>query len=75
MPVKVKKTPPYLKALAEARARAAGKVKRSQRVVERAAALVETARGTLASIDDEIRRVEIRLDPNDIAPNNGRGCS
>lgn len=69
----MKKTPPYLKALAEARARAAGKVNRSQRAVDRAAGLLETARASLSRIDDEIRRVEIRLNPNDIEPNNGRG--
>ena len=72
MPVKVKKTPPFLKALAEARARAAGKVKRSRRAVDHAAGLLETARVSLARIDDEIRSVESRLDPNDIEPNSGR---
>ena len=73
MPVKVKKTPPRLKALAEARARAAGKVNRSQRAVDRAARLLETDRASLSRIDDEIRRVESRLNPDDIQPNSGRG--
>jgi hypothetical protein len=72
MPVNVKKAPHHLKALAEARSRAAGKVKRSQRAVDRAAGLLETARVSVARIDDEIRRVESRLDPNDIEPNSGR---
>jgi hypothetical protein len=72
MPVEVKRTPPYLKALAEGRARAAGEVNRSQLVVERATGLLETAQASLAKIDDEIRRVESRLNPDDIEPNRGR---
>jgi hypothetical protein len=70
--VKVRKTPPYLKALAENRARAAGEVRRSEQVVERAVGRLEIARAYLAKIDGEIRMAERRLNPDDIKPNSGR---
>jgi hypothetical protein len=68
----VRKTPPSLKALAESRARVAGEVRRGEQVVERAVGQLETARASLAKIDDEIRMAERRLNPDDIEPNSGR---
>jgi hypothetical protein len=64
----VRKTPPYLKALAERRARAAGEVGRLREIAETVAGQLATAESTLSEVDAELRRIESRLDPADIAP-------
>jgi hypothetical protein len=64
----VRKTPPYLKALAERRARAAGEVGRLREIAATVAGQLATAESTLSEVDAELRRIESRLDPADIAP-------
>jgi hypothetical protein len=65
---KVKKTPSYLKGLAEDRARAAGDVERYAQIAEDVARELEKARSTLAACDLLIRRIDARLNPEDIEP-------
>jgi hypothetical protein len=68
----VRKTPPYLKALAERRARAAGEVDRLQESAETVAKQLATAEATLSEVDAELQRIESRLNPLDIVPIRGR---
>jgi hypothetical protein len=63
----VKKTPPYLKQLAERRARAAGEVSRRRKIAEEAGASLAVAQGVLDEMDLQIRKIESRLDPSHIA--------
>jgi hypothetical protein len=72
MPDTVRKTPPFLKALAERRARAAGEGNRLQEITETVAKQLATAVATLSELDAKLRRVESRLNPSDIAPIRGR---
>jgi hypothetical protein len=64
----VKKTPPYLKHLAESRARAAGEVSRRREIVQDAVASLGVSQGVLDRIDLRIWTLEARLNPADIAP-------
>jgi len=64
----MKKTPSYLKGLAEDRARAAADVERYVKITKDVADALESARATLAACDLLIRRIDARLDPNDIQP-------
>jgi hypothetical protein len=64
----VKKTPPYLKHLAESRARAAGEVSRRLEIVQDAVASLGVSQGALDELDLRIRTFEARLNPADIAP-------
>jgi hypothetical protein len=68
MPAKMKKTPSYLKGLAEDRARAAGDVERYVKIAKDVADALEAARATLAACDLLIRRIDARLNPEDIEP-------
>ncbi len=68
MPDTVRKTPHYLKALAERRARAAGEVDRLRAIAEAAAKQLAAAEANLADVDAQLQRLESRLDPADIAP-------
>jgi len=65
---KMKKTPSYLKGLAEDRARAAGDVERYVKIAKDVADALETARATLAACDLLIRRIDGRLNPDEIPP-------
>jgi hypothetical protein len=64
----MKKTPAYLKGLAEDRARAAGDVERYVKIAKDVADALEAARATLAACDLLIRRIDARLNPEDIPP-------
>ena len=64
----MKKTPSYLKGLAEERARAAGDVERYVKIAKDVADALDTARETLAACDLLIRRIDARLNPEDIPP-------
>lgn len=68
MPDTVRKTPPYLKTLAERRARAAGEVMRLREIAGTVADQLSKAETTLAEVDAQLHRLESRLDPADIAP-------
>jgi hypothetical protein len=62
----MKKTPSYLKGLAEDRARAAGDVERYVKIAKDVSDALEAARATLAACDLLIRRIDARLNPEDI---------
>jgi hypothetical protein len=64
----MKKTPSYLKGLAEDRARAAGDVERYVKIAKDVADALEAARSTLAACDLLIRRIDARLNPEEIPP-------
>jgi hypothetical protein len=64
----MKKTPSYLKGLAEDRARAAGDVERYVKIAKDVADALEAARSTLAACDLLIRRIDGRLNPEEIPP-------
>jgi hypothetical protein len=55
MPLDMKKTPSYLKGLAENRARSAGEVARYERIAEDVRALLKTARKALEACGTLIR--------------------
>jgi hypothetical protein len=62
------KTPSYLKGLAETRARAAGEVKRYEKIASDVKDLLRRARNALAACDLLIVRFDARLTPEDIQP-------
>jgi hypothetical protein len=64
----MKKTPSYLKGLAEDRARAAGDVERYVKIAKDVADALEAARATLAACYLLIRRIDARLNPEEIPP-------
>ena len=64
----MKKTPSYMKGLAEDRARAAGDVERYVKIAKDVADALEAAQMTLAACDLLIRRIDARLNPNEIPP-------
>ncbi len=64
----MKKTPSYLKGLAETRARAAGEVSRYEKIAADVNDLLRRARDTLAACDLLIVRFDARLSPEDIEP-------
>lgn len=64
----VRKTPSYLKGLAETRARAAGDVLRYQALLDTVAAKLAEAKSALEACDCLIRRYDERLDPTRIPP-------
>jgi hypothetical protein len=64
----MKKTPSYLKGLAENRARAAGEVRRYEKIASDVNDLLQTARQALGACDLLIRRFDARLTPEDIQP-------
>jgi hypothetical protein len=72
MPDNVKRTPSYLKGLAETRARAAGDVARYQKLHAEIGEKLQQAERTLAAADDLIRKFDSRLDPTRIAAIRGR---
>jgi hypothetical protein len=68
MPANMKKTPSYLKGLAETRARAAGEVKRYEKIASDVSDLLRKAQDALAACDLLIVRFDARLSPEDIEP-------
>jgi hypothetical protein len=64
----MKKTPSYLKGLAETRARLAGDVERHERLLGEISEKLGQARRELEACDLLIRRFDGRLDPQKIAP-------
>jgi hypothetical protein len=68
MPADMKKTPSYLKGLAETRARAAGEVQRYEKIAADVDDLLRKARDALAACDLLIVRFDARLSPEDIEP-------
>jgi hypothetical protein len=64
----MKKTPSYLKGLAETRARAAGEVARYEKIASDISDLLQKARDALAACDLLIVRFDARLTPADIQP-------
>jgi hypothetical protein len=68
MSVEMKKTPAYLKGLAETRARAAGEIQRYERIAKDVADILETSRKALEACDILIRTFDRRLNPGDIEP-------
>lgn len=62
----MRKTPSYLKGLAETRARAHGDMERYQKLADEIAAKIAEAKETLESCDRLIRKFDIRLDPAEI---------
>ena len=64
----MRKTPSYLKGLAETRARAAGDVERLGRLHATVSASLETAQAELAACDRLIQKFDARLDPRRIKP-------
>jgi hypothetical protein len=68
MPADMKKTPSYLKGLAETRARAAGEVTRYEKIAADVDDLLRKARDALAACDLLIVRFDARLSPEDIEP-------
>lgn len=64
----MRKTPSYLKGLAETRARAAGDVLRYQQVLAEVTASLVNAQAELAACDTLIRKFDERLDPNQVEP-------
>lgn len=64
----MKKTPSYLKGLAETRARLAGDVARHERLLGEISERLGQARRELEACDLLIRRFDERLDPQKIAP-------
>ncbi len=64
----MKKTPSYLKGLAETRARLAGDIERHERLLSEIPEKVAQARRELEACDLLIRRFDGRLDPQKIAP-------
>ena len=64
----MKKTPSYLKGLAETRARLAGDVDRGERLLREIQEKLAQARRELDACDLLIRRFDGRLDPRKIAP-------
>jgi hypothetical protein len=69
----MKKTPSYLKGLAETRARLAGDIERYERVSNEIAEKLVLARRELEACDLLIRRFDGRLDPNKIPVSLGGG--
>lgn len=67
----MRKTPSYLKGLAENRARAAAEVTRYARVLDEIQRRLSVAQADLVACDQLIRRFDARLNPNDIAPIRG----
>jgi hypothetical protein len=63
----MRKTSPYLKALAERRARAAGEVMRLSEIADTAAKQLAVAEATLTEVDARLQQIESRLNPADIA--------
>jgi hypothetical protein len=61
MPADMKKTPSYLKGLAETRARAAGEVLRYEKIAADVDGLLRQARDTLSAFDLLIVRFDARL--------------
>lgn len=70
MPTKMRKTPSYLKGLAETRARAAGDVARYKALLADITSSLAEAEGLLESCDRLIKKFDIRLNPGLIAPIN-----
>lgn len=64
----MRKTPAYLKGLAERRARAAGDVERLERLLERLRGELEQARNLMTSCDALIRDFDPELNPHLIQP-------
>ena len=64
----MKKTPSYLKGLAETRARAAGEMARYEKIASDVSQLLQKARDALAACDLLIVRFDARLTPEDIQP-------
>lgn len=66
----MRKTPSYLKGLAETRARAAADVRRYQQLISEIMVSMTKAQVELESCDVLIRKFDERLDPNSIQPVN-----
>lgn len=64
----MRKTPSYLKGLAETRARAAADVARYTRLLDEIQRRLSVAQADLEACDKLIRRFDSRLNPKDIAP-------
>lgn len=64
----MRKTPSYLKGLAETRARAAADVLRYKQILDEVTASLARAQAELASCDTLIRKFDARLDPQQIDP-------
>jgi hypothetical protein len=64
----MKKTPAYLKGLAEDRARAAGEVARYQKIAQDVAQTLEKAQRELDALDTVLRRFDPELNPQNIQP-------
>lgn len=64
----MRRTPSYLRGLAETRARAAGDVLRLERLQGEVAESLEKARFEVAAADALIRKFDARLDPTRIEP-------
>lgn len=64
----MRKTPSYLKGLAETRARAAGEVARYAAIIEEVQEKLASSRAELEACDKLIRRFDERLDPTEIEP-------
>src|SRR4051812_13865695 len=64
----MRKTPSYLKGLAETRARVAADVERFQQIQQEVAQKLEQAQDELAACDRLIRKYDHRLNPEAIAP-------
>lgn len=64
----MRKTPSYLKGLAETRARAAGEVARYAAIIEEVQEKLAASRAELEACDKLIRRFDERLDPTEIEP-------
>lgn len=64
----VRKTPSYLKGLAETRARAAGDIIRFEKLFRDIRAELAEAKATLTACDRLIKKFDIRLDPSQIEP-------
>lgn len=69
----VRKTPPYLKALAERRARAAGEVGRLREIAATVAGQLATAESTLSEPDSALKTAQQPVSPTPAAvPNYGK---
>ena len=68
MPTIVKKSPPHLKALATSRACLADEIARLQNHLESVASKLREHELRLSELDRQIRRIESRIDPTQIAP-------
>lgn len=71
MPADMRKTPSYLKGLAETRARAAGDLERALELLAEAQRAVDAARSDLAACDRLITKFDSSIDPGKIAPIRG----